>query len=231
MKKIVLLVVVVLTTVSMMAEISDNFKKAGIGLGGSISYNSTSFNSLSENEEDKRSSTSFYITPGVEIMAIDNLSISINPGYSYSNLKSYDENGDVYSESSNYGLSLSIGATYYLVGNEPVVPFLGASYNLRYDSGLIFIYEGEELPNKWSIIYNNFYINGGALYFLNDNLALRGRFSIGFLNNTHLTDEYGDEVVYADDYDSLEDMNISTNLWFGISYYFPNSNSLIVAEL
>lgn len=231
MKKIVLIVMAVTAAVSVMAEISDNFAKAGVGVGGSIAYYSTSYNPLNEDDDMKSTYTSFSFRPSVEIMAMDNLSISLNPAYRYYNFEGYDADGNVDYENPDMTLSLSIGASYYLVSTQPLVPFLGASYSISYQSELDGMSGGEEITDQESSIDYDFYVNGGALYFLNDNLALRCNLSVGFLNEKDLTDEDGNDVEYLDDYDSSEWMDISTNLWFGISYFFPNKNTLLVAEL
>lgn len=235
MKKIFLLVMTVVITVSVMADPKDNFKKSGLYLGGSVYGSFNNGNFLNEEDHYKYSSTDIGIRPSVGIFIMDNLSLSSSLSFSSYSWTDYDYNSSTeeYVKYSSGSTSLGLGlyGTYYLTDVGNIIPYAGAGAYISRSDSLDGEYDGEVSESDYSSMYGSFSIEGGALYFLNENVAINANIDLRFSNSKTLTDSSGETYEYADDYNAMEWMDMNTYIWVGISYFFPANSRLVVADL
>lgn len=232
MKKILLLMMTVVVITTVMADPKDNFKKSGLYLGGSVHGNFNISNVFDENKYEKDTHLGIGLYPYFGIFIIDNLSIRPRLSiYSYSTT-TYHENDDDEYVKFEYG-STSIGggvsAVYYMTNVGELIPYigLGGSISRSYDKDDIT--DGKSTKNDASNQSSHISLEGGVLYFLNDNSAINIGVDLDYHNSRMLTSSEGEVYDYSDDSKKWESLNI--NFAIGFSYFFPAKSRYIITDL
>lgn len=235
MKKIVLLVMAVLVTASVMADPRDNFKKSGVYIGGSMYGNIDIDNVFNEEEYNKDSYLSAGISPYFGMFVMDNL--AFRPRISISTYSStywyYNSETDSYIEE-QYGsttLGAGLSAVYYMTDMGEIIPYAGLGGYISRSYSKDGTSNGETYENDYSYEYGYVTLEGGALYFLNDNSALHAGVDISFRNSKAITSSDGETYEYADDYNAMEWVDLDTYFSIGFSYFFPVKSRYIIADL
>lgn len=231
MKKSFLLLVVMLLSVSLFAEPADNFKAAGIGLGGFLNFSYDLENFLNDDVNYKESTTIFYVNPEIEFFMVDNLSISLSPNFStYSNIE-FNTDNDIDESLNFYSFGTDLKLTYYITTLGEIIPTVGVFVGFDNTYYLDAYSSGVESEDNTSYTAYKYGFDLGGLYFFNENLALRGLTTFSFSGMHIMTDISGDDYTYADDYDSSKWLDMDIDFYFGLTWYFPNNKKLIISEL
>lgn len=231
MRKVLIGFIFLVFVNGLFAEPADNFKKAGIALGGYIRISGDIQNFLNDDKENQDSSTSIDINPNFDFFVFDNFSIRFSPSIDYRkdvNYFNYYEDKVIKEESSSIALGIRTGITYYITEFGNFVPTVGLSGGITNSSSLDGKSDGEIVENKSSYYYWNMGLNFEGLYFLNDSFALSASLNTSVFGFYNLTDRDGDKYQYSDDYNHYEYFDLYTSIYVGFRYFIPNSSKLII---
>lgn len=227
------MLIIVSTTI--MAVPKDNFKKSSLFLGGNIQGYTNASNIFNEDIENKATISLLGLTSYIGVFIVDNLSLQPNISlstYDFS-FASYDSEGELSKDngSGSNTIGAGISLVYYFTILDPFIPYfgLGGNFSSIYYSDAII--NDEVFMSGYNELYATATVETGALYFLNDNIAIDFGVDINFSNSRILTDADGNEYEYEDDYNHTEWIDMITNYTLGISYFLPSNPKLMVAGL
>lgn len=212
MKKIIIFVIIMLITSSLtFAGIGANFKKGGIGIGGSVSLYCNLYQILDDWDERMRLIIELY--PELQFFIKDNLSIFFGPFFSFTYYQYDSFDSYQYSDFGAY-----VGFEHAFVSNPDAetgtVPALGAAVQLSaYKEGL---YLNTLLTLSPRLLF---------YFFVNDSLA--PYFSINPSLRYLLTARDFDGNSIIDMYEFSNRLHFYFRIMFGITYHIPTEKASI----
>lgn len=231
MKRYLFTIIIVLLAFKSFGKPEDNFKQSRYFIGGYGSITGYWQDVFSDND-DKSSSSRFYISPTIGRFMIDNLSMSIRPYLSViSNRDSwYDSYSDdnVTYKTNSLGIGLNLGINYYLSPIGAFVPNFGLGFGFGSDHGLKGEEDGKSVDDESYSINWKISPDFEVLYFFNDNFAIYGKLDCSFSYYEPIDNSDGSSWDKPDNYKVIENIDLDTGFYIGFRYFIPNSKKLTI---
>lgn len=221
MKKIFLILITISLGINLLAEPADNFKKAGIGLGGYLNYEHTFQNFLSD-ENDKNATSKIDVNPQLSFFVVDNLALSLSPGFTYQNQRYFNSSKDGYAYYPSMTLYGDLSVNYYMTMFGKYVPSIGIFGGLGKWSSLNNTDVNVVNENKSSGYWYNFGLQLVNSYFLTENLAVSLKATSRVSGNLTVKNSDGSVFEYPEDYNQYEEWSLNNQFYLGFTYYIPH---------
>lgn len=223
MKTRFITILVILVTVGIYANPAENFKAAGIGFGGSMSFQRFSNNFANDTDEAKSTNSYLRISPQLQFFVVDNFSLYTTLNLRISHRESYNWDLLEFEETGTSSIGLGVGANFYFPSEGNIVPAIAFGGGLnRVDDGLSGY---ESLWLEWDLS-----VTPKVYFFLSENAAVYGSFKVGIYNLFSLRSSDGERYEYPDDHDHMQYLDLATEAAVGITIFIPHSKRFIIRE-
>ena len=213
LKKVAFIVVFLcLTAVYTHADIGENFEQSGLIISGSFGLYQD-FGRLFDSTSDYNY-TRIYLYPSIDFFVVNNLSIGLFGGISWTNSTDTDgtENGD------EFDGSVGISFYKYLVSDpnadKGLVPSIGVA--------LEFVFDPPTDSYTASRVFMNIIPAAQFNFFTNDRFAPFVRLFTTLGMRISWVDQFDNPI----DYEFFDYMYLNLGLSLGFSYYIPNKKKL-----
>jgi hypothetical protein len=207
------------------ADISENFKSAGISLSGSATVNFNPGYFLKTGNAYQYLSAS--LSPSFGRNVVDNVELYISPSFYYSS-----EQTSLSNVNNTISIGMGAGLGVYLSegasGPGSMVPYLGVDASVTYYPAANDIVSGTVSTSKYTYLWWSVYPRIATYYFLTERIALKVGASLQISTWSVLTDAYGDS--YQDTSVLTDKLWLGTSTYIGITFFLPSKDRTLFMQ-